>query len=137
MTKRFYLYGIGVWFILLILTVMFGAFREAFFIPYTGMNGTVARAILLPVAIAYTLIVTYLFLKRAKGYTQKDTVILGLMWLVLTIGFEFLFGHYIMGHPWEALLADYNILAGRTWGLFLVTIAVAPVIVHKHLIKRV
>jgi hypothetical protein len=88
------------------------------------------------VAIAYILIVTYLFLKRVKGYTQKDTIILGLAWLVLTIAFEFTFGYYIMGHSWETLLADYNILAGRTWGLFLVTIAVAPVAMHKHLSKR-
>jgi hypothetical protein len=31
--------------------------------------------------------------------------------------FEFLVGHYVMGHPWSRLLHDYNILAGRLWGV--------------------
>ncbi len=56
---------------------------------------------------------------------------LGLTWLVLTIAFEFLFGHYVMGHSWTTLFQDYNILAGRLWVLVLVWIALAPVIFYK------
>ena len=137
MPKRFYLYGIGAWAILAILTVLFGAFRELIFIPYTGLGGTVARGVLLPIAILYILIVTYLFLKLVKiDYTQRDTIFIGVMWLVLTISFEFVFGIYVMGNSLETLLYDYNIFAGRTWGLFLLTLAVAPVVVHKYFLKK-
>jgi hypothetical protein len=31
---------------------------------------------------------------------------------VATVAFELTFGHYVMGHPWSRLLADYNLLAG-------------------------
>jgi hypothetical protein len=135
--KRFYLYGIGVWGILGILTISFAIFREAIFIPLSGLDGTVARAALLPVAIVYTLILAYLFLKRVKiDYTQRDTIFIGLMWLVLTIIFEFSFGTFVMGYSLATLLYDYNIFAGRTWGLFLLTTAIAPFVVYKYILKR-
>ena len=34
---------------------------------------------------------------------------IGAIWLVLTIFFEFVFGHYVMGHPWNKLFYDYNL----------------------------
>jgi len=49
----------------------------------------------------------------------------------LTVAFEFLFGHFVMGNPWEALLHDYNLVAGRVWVLVLTWIAVAPIIFHR------
>ena len=135
-TARFYLYGIGVWGILGILTILFAIFREAIFIPLSGLKGTVARAVLLPVAIVYILIMTYLFLRRQIDYTQRDTIFIGLMWLVLTIVFEFSFGTLVMGNTLENLLYEYNIFAGRTWLLFLLTTAIAPFVVHKYVLKR-
>ena len=54
----------------------------------------------------------------------------GLTWLALTVVFEFLFGHFVMGHPWERLFHDYNILEGRTWVIVLVWIAAAPAVLY-------
>ncbi|MDX1489006.1 MAG: hypothetical protein R3268_12435, partial [Acidiferrobacterales bacterium] len=50
-------------------------------------------------------------------------------WLVLTVAFEFGFGHYIAGHSWERLFADYNIMQGRVWSLFLVWMLILPFVV--------
>jgi hypothetical protein len=50
----------------------------------------------------------------------------GLFWLVLTVTFEFLFGRYVAGASWEALLADYDVLRGRLWPLVLLTTLLAP-----------
>jgi hypothetical protein len=52
--------------------------------------------------------------------------IIGGLWLVATIIFEFGFGHYIVGHAWQRLFADYNLFAGRVWGLFLLWVLVMP-----------
>jgi hypothetical protein len=38
---------------------------------------------------------------------------LGLVWLGITVAFEFLFGHYVAKRPWSELLRDYNLFAGR------------------------
>ena len=42
-----------------------------------------------------------------------------------------LFGHYVVGHPWSVLLADYNIFRGRVWPLVLLAVLVAPLIAGK------
>jgi len=56
---------------------------------------------------------------------------IGLMWLLMTVLFECIFGHYVAGHPWRRLGYDYNLFAGRLWGLFLAWVAVAPYIVYR------
>ncbi len=60
-----------------------------------------------------------------------QAIAVGLIWLGLTIAFEFLFGHYVAKHPWPKLLQDYNILAGRLWSLVLLTVATAPYIIYR------
>ena len=55
----------------------------------------------------------------------------GLIWLALTVVFEFLFGHYVVGHPWSRLLHDYNILQGRVWALVLIWTAVVPYVIYR------
>lgn len=56
---------------------------------------------------------------------------IGLTWLVLTICFEFLFGHYVMGHPWDRLFHDYNLLAGRLWVLALAWVTLSPFVLYR------
>lgn len=56
---------------------------------------------------------------------------IGLMWLGMTIAFEFLFGHFVIGHPWSKLLHDYNIFQGRIWILVLIWTMVAPYVFYK------
>ena len=55
---------------------------------------------------------------------------IGLMWLGMTVAFEFLFGHFVMKNPWPKLLFDYNISKGRIWLLVLVWTALAPLAVY-------
>jgi len=62
-----------------------------------------------------------------QSTTQAWTI--GVCWLVMTVIFEFGFGHYIAGHSWEKLLADYNLSEGRVWSLFLIWIVVLPMVV--------
>jgi hypothetical protein len=55
----------------------------------------------------------------------------GLIWLAMTVSFEFLAGHYLFGNPWDKLLADYNIFKGRIWILVLITILLCPRIMYS------
>lgn len=56
----------------------------------------------------------------------------GAVWVVLTVGFEFLFGHYAAGHPWERLVADYNLAEGRLWPVVLAWVAAAPWLLSRR-----
>ena len=58
--------------------------------------------------------------------------LIGTIWLLATIAFEFGFGHYIAGHSWVHLLADYNIFKGRVWPVFLAWVLIMPVLIYKY-----
>ena len=60
-----------------------------------------------------------------------QSVYIGIVWLVFTILFEFVAGHYVFGNPWETLVRDYNFLEGRIWSLVLLTIVIAPYITNR------
>lgn len=60
-----------------------------------------------------------------------QALVVGFIWLGLTVCFEFLFGHYVAGHSWSRLFHDYNILAGRIWGLLLIWITLAPYVFYR------
>jgi hypothetical protein len=49
-----------------------------------------------------------------------------LLWLVLTVAFEFTFGHYVDAKPWSELLANYNLMAGHLWPIVLASLGMAP-----------
>jgi hypothetical protein len=60
-----------------------------------------------------------------------QAVLIGIIWLLLTVAFEFSFGHYVAHHSWARLVQDYNILAGRLWVVVLLGVAFLPLIVFK------
>jgi len=136
MWRNIYVQSVIIWIILAFITILFAVFREAVFIPVAGIDGTLARALLLPVGLAYTFAIAYIFLRKTKApYERSDTVKIGFLWLVLTIAFEFTFGSLVMGNSLAALVADYNIFAGRTWPFFLIDLLLSPIIAGK-LIRR-
>lgn len=66
-----------------------------------------------------------------KMRSSAEAIAIGLIWLTLTIAFEFLFGHYVMKHPWSRLLHDYNLFEGRLWVLVLLWVTAAPYVFYK------
>ena len=134
MDSRILFSALGMWFIFVIAAILNGAFRIAFIIPRVGEHAghVISTFIFMGVILAGT----YLFLGYLDaGLARNDLLLIGGFWLVMTILFEFVFGHYVMGHPWETLLADYNIFKGRVWVLVLITTFLAPWIVGTYLIK--
>ena len=63
--------------------------------------------------------------------SAQEAWIIGACWLLMTVIFEFGFGHYVAGHSWARLLADYNLVAGRLWLLFLAWITVVPYVTWR------
>jgi predicted membrane protein len=60
----------------------------------------------------------------------QEAIKIGFIWLVMTILFEFGFGHYVMNRTWNVLLHDYRIDKGRVWGLFLIWILFVPFFIY-------
>lgn len=51
---------------------------------------------------------------------------IGAVWLTLTLAFELLFGRYVSGLSWDAILADYDLSKGRLWPLVLAVTFASP-----------
>ena len=63
--------------------------------------------------------------------TPAQAVAVGALWLVLTLVFEFGFGHFVAHKTWPELLADYNLLGGRIWVLVLLTTMASPYLLGR------
>lgn len=123
--KNFYVHILW-WFVFPFVGILNGVLREATYKKFFG--DLPAHQISTATGIIFFGIIFYFIFKKWKIQSLNDAILIGLIWLTLTMLFEFGFGHYIMGNSWEKLLYDYNIAEGRIWSLFLLWITIAPVI---------
>lgn len=128
--SKFLLATIGIWFLFMALAIINAAIRNEVYKPLVG--DLAAHQISSVIFIVAILIVTYAILKFAKiELTDYDAFLMGAIWLISTILFEFLAGYYIFRNPWEKLLADYNLFEGKIWCLVLLTILLAPFVANR------
>lgn len=117
------------WIPMVFIGIANGVFREVTY----GEHLTELRAHQVSTLTALVLFGLYIWclIRVWRLESSKEAIGIGLMWLALTVVFEFVFGHFVAGHTWTRLLHDYNLLAGRVWGLVLVCIAVAPIVFYR------
>lgn len=90
------------------------------------MSELMAHQISTITGIVLVFLVTWFMNKNGPIPSNTKSLYIGVSWLIMTILFEFIFGHYVIGHPWNRLFHDYNLLEGRIWSLFLVAITIMP-----------
>lgn len=61
----------------------------------------------------------------------SDAWTTGATWLLLTVVLEFCIGFFVSKLSLQAILADYNILAGRLWLLVLLGVLLAPYLYYR------
>lgn len=120
-----WLRALAVWLGLAVLMVAHGWARELFVTPALGalrahLLSSVTGALIVVAVSALTL--EWL---GVVGRPRRQ-LRLGLFWLALTVLFEFVFGRWVAGHPWERLLRDYDVSAGRAWLLVLAATLLGP-----------
>jgi hypothetical protein len=116
--------AIVVWFAVLALANLNGAMREVWLIPRLGPGlGRVLSTVILS---GMVFLVTWLTIGWIRPATRGDALRIGVLWLVLTLAFEFLVGHYLFHKPWAVLLEDYDLSRGRIWMAVLVVVLLAP-----------
>jgi hypothetical protein len=115
---------LAAWFVMLLVSIANGAARD--FLYGKHMSELAAHQLSTAMGIALLGVVIWVFVRFFPPSSDHHAIFIGLLWMGLTIAFEFLFFHYVGGHSWSQLLADYNILNGRVWVLVLLWVAVAP-----------
>lgn len=132
MTFRTILVVGGVWLIHLLMAVSNGIARDVLYKEWAGESR--AHQISSLTLIFSIFLVTYFFLKLGNAaYRNTHLFLIGAIWLVLTLAFEFLFFHYVRGESWQALWANYNVMEGRLWPFVLLATFFAPFLINKIL----
>ena len=113
-----------IWCALLVIASINGIAREAVLIPRIG--DVAGRAVSTIALSVFIIIVTWISIDWIAPRSTQQAWVVGVIWVALTLAFEFLAGHYLFHNPWSRLLEDYNVLRGRIWILVLVTTVVSP-----------
>ena len=114
----------AVWFAVMLIAILNGAARDVLLVPRLG--DPVARALSCLTLATLIVLVTWVSLRWIHPASLSDAWTIGVVWLAMTLTFEFVAGHYLFHTAWSTLLADYNLLKGRLWILVLVSTAIAP-----------
>jgi len=118
-----------IWFALLVIAVLNGTFRVAVLVPRLGdAMGHVVSTLMLCVLIV---VLSWATIGWVHPATPAQAIAVGVLWLVLTLVFEFGFGHFVAHKTWPELLADYNLLGGRIWPLVLLTTMASPYLLGR------
>jgi hypothetical protein len=120
---------VAAWFPMVLIAIANGALREITYKEYLGD----LRAHQLSTVIGVSLFAIYIWLliHRWRLTSSSEAIRIGLLWLAMTVAFEFIFGHYVMGRPWAALMYDYNLLEGRVWVVVLIWVTIAPYVFFR------
>ncbi len=117
------------WIGMVFIAIFNGILRGVAFEPY--VSELTAHHISCVTGVSLFFVATWLYNLKWPIGSSKQAILIGTMWLILTPIFEFGFGLYVMGHPFEHLLNDYNLLAGRVWSLVLIAVFLLPTVVYR------
>lgn len=125
-----YALALAVWPVFLVTAILLGLVRETVLGPVVGEQA--AHVIGTLGLIAVMLGIISVFVSRVAGdVVPRDWWLIGAGWTAMTVAFEFLFFHFVAGVPWETLLANYNLRAGRLWVLVLLTTLCGPAVIGR------
>lgn len=117
------------WIPMVFIAIINGAIRQLVYGP--KMSELYAHQISTITGIAFMSVYIFFIQKFLKIKTTRIAIMTGVYWVLLTIAFEFTFGHFVAGKSFDLLLRDYNLLEGRAWILFLLWILITPYLLYK------
>lgn len=107
--------GFAAWIAISFLAILNGAFRELALRKFA--SEPYARAISTLMLAGINLAIAFPANGMIGVRSYGEAWAIGLLWLALTLAFEFLAGHWAFGNSWQKLLAEFNVFRGRFWVL--------------------
>ena len=129
MTVNLFLKASIIWVIIALFAIMNGIFRENVLVSILGQHMAVSVSGIMLSIIVF--IVTYLFFPFIGKHHTLAYFFIGLQWVVMTLMFEFVFGHYVMGKPWTSIFQVFNIMEGNLFIIVLVVSLFSPILAAK------
>lgn len=120
---------IGIWTLFVVVAILNAAIREYLLAPMIGHKLALPfSGIMLSIFI---FLITIRMLSFLKISNSLELWLVGIFWVMLTLAFELLFGHYVIGESWGKLFEVFNILEGNLFLLVLFVTASSPYVAAK------
>ena len=121
--------AVAVWLVLMAAEIVHGIARGIFLVPHVGefrsnQIGVFTGSIII-LAIAWA------FVRWIGAHRTTELLLVGFLWLVLTLAFEVAFGRFVVGASWERIVADYNLLEGGLLPFGMLVLLLSPLIAGK------
>lgn len=123
------IYALG-WFILMVVGILNGALRVTTYAKV--MPEIRAHQLSTLTGIILVWLAVYGMDRFWPIQSPNQAWSIGIIWLLMTISFELVFGRFVMKHPWEKLINDYRLDRGRTWSVFLLWVLLCPVVIQTY-----
>jgi len=121
--------AIIVWLAMLVLAMLNGIVRDMLLAPVFGITiAQPASGIILSILI---FAVSYYSLAFIGASRVREYLGVGLFWVCLTLVFEYLFAHYVLGMSWRQVNQIFNIQQGNLFSLALLVSATGPLLAAK------
>ena len=112
------------WLAIMVLEVGNGLLRKMFVEPLVG--DSVARQVGVAIGSLMVILVAYLLAGWLRLRRKSSMALVGMAWVVLTLGFEIGLGRVLMGLSWDRILSDYDVVRGGLMPAGLLVMAFAP-----------
>ena len=126
--------SLTIWLVLIVAEIAHGILRAIVLVPIVGEFRSNQIGVFTGSVII--LLIAYFTIRWIGAKRPKETLLVGFIWLVLTMAFEVLFGRLVMGLDWEKIFAGYSIAQGGLMPLGLLLLLFSPMIALKLRIHR-
>jgi len=116
--------SVGIWLLIVVAAIINGALREKLLTPLIGAHLSLPiSGITLSVLV---FVITYFTLPFFGNVKSRVYIFIGLFWIILTLAFEYLFGHYVMGKSWYEINQVFDVRNGNLFTVVLAVTAFSP-----------
>lgn len=126
--------GLVIWLVLIAAEIVHGILRAILLMPFVGEFR--ANQIGVFTGSVIILAIAYFTIRWIGTQRPNELLLVGSIWLLLTMAFEVLFGRFVVGLSWERIASDYNMLKGGLMPLGLLVLFLSPMIASNLLGKR-
>jgi hypothetical protein len=118
-----------VWLLIMAAEFVHGIARIVLLQPRLG--DLQARQVAVFTGSAIILAVALACVRWIGAATTRELLGVGMLWLVLTVAFELLFGRLVIGYSWRRIGSDYNLIEGGLLPIGLAVLMLSPLLATR------
>jgi hypothetical protein len=120
---------LAIWLLIISAEFVHGILRTLFLEPLIG--DFQARQISVFVGSLIILTIAYFSVQWIRAKNIQSLIVVGLIWLILTLMYEISLGRFVFGFSWKKILSDYDISKGGLLPFGLIILTLSPLITYK------